>query len=249
MAARSPENEAGGEVCRGEGGDAGEQQPAGDVVQRGGGDGDDADRLAGQAEFAQDAAEDGHGGDRDGDAAEQAVDERVDAGRQGGSGEAARSEAERQRHRHRHDGDGQGGRARATGAKLAEREIGADLEHQQDQAELADDADRRAGGPAEDGCRRRRKYMAEDRWAERQAREDFADGSRLAERAGQAAEQTAGADHDDELDQDREEQRFRRVSRGSQKPSREMMSRAIAGTGRRSASIVAKTVARHCNLR
>ena len=191
---------------RGVGGDAGEEEPADDVVDRGRRDGDDADRGAGQAELAEDAAEDGNGGDGDRDAAKQAVGEPVYIGREGCGGQQAEGEAAGERAQDGNGGNPRGGRAMAFVREVAEFEIGADLEHQQEQADLAEDGDCVPGEAGEQRLECLWKQVAEEGRAEGKSADDFSDHARLSERACERIEGACDGDHDGNFEQECREQ-------------------------------------------
>ena len=161
----------------------------------------------------QDAAEHRNGGDRQRDATEQAVDGPVDARRERRGGEGADQEAECEGQRDGGNGHRKRQPAQARRTQPAELEAAADLEHQQDEADLAQDDDGRIGFGAEQRGGRPRKEMAEQRGAEQQAGDDLADRRRLADAAEQAADEAGGADHHDELEQHGEEKLLRLMDR------------------------------------
>ena len=88
---------------------------------------------------------------------------------------------------------------------MAELEVAADLEHQQDQADLAEDQHGRRGVGGEDLGREIGPQEAQERRPQQQAGHDLADGARLPHRPRHASRHPREQDDDDELQQRRDD--------------------------------------------
>jgi hypothetical protein len=166
-----------------------------------------------QVELDEDAAEDRQRGDRHRDPDEQRIDIDIDRRGEPVVAEMADHDAKPERHRQRHRRDQQRGAARLAFLEVCEFKLGADLEHQQGQAKLAEDGHRlRRLGPEQ--CERHVwSGPAEQRRPEQQPGNDLADRARLPQLARRDVEQPRRGNHHDQLEQDREDQAFGRMDR------------------------------------
>jgi hypothetical protein len=96
---------------------------------------------------------------------------------------------------------------------MSEFEVGANLKHQQDEADLADDGDGRRCLCAEQKLRRAREKMSEQRWSENKARHNLADNAGLAETAQDLIAGARRGNHHDQLQKRVEKQAFRLMDR------------------------------------
>ncbi len=151
--------------------------------------------------MTQDAAENGHGGDGETQPEKEAVARWVDRRCEHRGGQVSQSNADRQRHGDGGDGDGDDGAAITPAAQMSELKIHSDLEHQQNQSDLTDDADGRRSVVPEQRVQRVWEEVSDQGGPKDQPGEDFPDDAGLAQPAKHRVQVTRSPDHHDQLQQ------------------------------------------------